>query len=155
MNINNGEVWSRPQANVTSEAGTATEEKESPTTIFCPRCMTHQLAEATAKEIYYKQCPHCGGMWFNINELEKALGNKVKFAMPEGTVPEKFSTHSLKPTCPTCNVHLIHINALETPELAVEACVICQGRWVDGSEIAQFQNRGLFAQIKNFVISLF
>lgn len=155
MNKEIGEVWNRPQTNGPAETETATKEVTSPTALSCPRCMDHQLEEVSNKEAFYKQCSFCKGIWFNINELTKALGNNVKFTAPEEKSPKGLKTSSLRPFCPICDVHLIHLNALEMPEITVEACVICQGRWVDGHEIAQFQNRGLFTQIKNFVMSLF
>ncbi|MDI6788554.1 MAG: zf-TFIIB domain-containing protein, partial [Planctomycetota bacterium] len=44
---------------------------------FCPRCNNEKLHQIITKTSRYRQCENCGGIWFNINELEKAVGEKI------------------------------------------------------------------------------
>ncbi|MEK7450046.1 MAG: zf-TFIIB domain-containing protein [Planctomycetota bacterium] len=133
--------------------------------VECPRCEGHKLEEETAGESRFKQCPHCGGAWFNINELERALGRGIKFSLPACDISletlagsprlSESGAGSPKPVCPLCHTGLIQIKAMDTSGLTVHACLICQGRWVDGSEIVRQQQKGLFAHIRELVMRLF
>jgi uncharacterized protein len=130
-------------------------ENEETNHMSCPRCKDKKLEKVVAKDARFKQCHHCGGSWFNLNELEKAIGKKIKFMLPSGTKASEAFSYSNKPICPTCHAPLIHIKSFDFAEIGIEACIICQGRWVDGTEIEKLQNRGLLTQVKNFVMRLF
>lgn len=138
-----------------TSAITETAEPEEIVYLACPRCLDQKLEEMVTKESRFLQCAHCGGIWFGLNELEKALGKNVKFALPTGALPAEYVPRASKPLCPTCQANMVHIKALDIPDLGVEACLICQGRWLDGQEVSRLQNRGLLKQLKNFVMRLF
>lgn len=131
----------------------------------CPRCQSSKMekvivrhggsAEGMTQESKYKQCTECGGIWFELNELERALGKKIQFGVPVAAKSNNNVSHAYKPFCPLCRTQLIHIKSLDVPELGVEACLICQGRWVDGAEIKKLQEHGFFKQVKSFVMRLF
>jgi Zn-finger nucleic acid-binding protein len=120
----------------------------------CPRCQNKRLQDVVTSKTKLKQCPHCQGMWFNLNELEHALGRKVKFTWSK-TPEAHHHNHMHKPSCPICQTHLVQIKSLEIPDLVVWACMVCQGRWVDGAEIIKLQKRGLLSALKEFVMRLF
>jgi Zn-finger nucleic acid-binding protein len=137
----------------------ATAEMESRDNIgsylTCPRCLEEQLKEMVTPEVHYFQCSHCGGIWFGLNELEKALGKNAKFTMPSGVDATEYLPRAAKPACPVCQTALVRIKALDVPDLEVDACLVCQGRWVDGREISRHQKQGLFTHLKDFVMRLF
>ena len=120
----------------------------------CPRCEQKRLDRATAKNTKYKQCGNCGGAWFSLSEMNKAFGGNIKFTMPENAKAfEGMLTE--KPMCPTCKAKLVSIKSIDLPGAEVKACLICQGRWIDGKEIEKLQNKGFLTQIKHFVMRLF
>lgn len=122
--------------------------------LSCPSCQNKRLQEIVTSGSRLKQCPHCQGVWFNLNELEKVLGHGFKLTWhKDTTLPEIDTAH--KPSCPICQTQLVRIKSLEISNLVVWACQICQGRWVEGKEIANLQKRGLLSSIKEFVMRLF
>ncbi|MCK4908351.1 MAG: ATP-dependent sacrificial sulfur transferase LarE [Planctomycetes bacterium] len=130
------------------------EEVKKFLSLDCPTCRDHKLEEMNVAESKYKQCPHCGGAWFSINELEKAIGRGVKFSLPDNTTVENLP-RTATPVCPVCQTDLIQIKAVGQADLVVSACLICQGRWMDGPEIARQQKKGFFSQIREMVMRLF
>ncbi|MFA5794393.1 MAG: ATP-dependent sacrificial sulfur transferase LarE [Candidatus Brocadiia bacterium] len=119
----------------------------------CPACSEQHLDRKSDKGVRYEQCSNCGGVWFGINELSKALGSKIDFELPAGAPSSMTGKTTL--ICPTCATNLIKIKSLESPHIEAFACTVCQGRWVDSKEIARLKQRGLFNKIKNFLMSLF
>ena len=122
--------------------------------LTCPRCQNKRLQEVITSGSRLKECPHCRGMWFNLNELEKALGHGLKLTWHKDATPPEIDTVR-KPLCPICQTRLVQIKSLEIPDLKVWACTVCQGRWADGVEITKLQKRGLLSSIKEFVMRLF
>ena len=118
----------------------------------CPHCQDQKLYETVAKNTRYRQCEKCGGIWFNINEMEKAVGDKIKFTLPQAANPQETTTPA---KCPACFTNMSAIRGLELPDIKLSACMICQGRWIEGSEVAKLQARGIFSQVKSFIMRLF
>ena len=118
----------------------------------CPHCQDQKLYETVTKNTRYRQCEKCGGIWFNINEMEKAVGDKIRFNMPDAANPQETTTPA---KCPSCFTNMSSIRGLELPDIKVSACMICQGRWIEGSEVAELQARGIFSQVKSFIMRLF
>lgn len=122
-------------------------------TCDCPLCYEQHLDKKASKETRYEQCAQCGGIWFGINELEKALDSKVDFELPVNRpsgVPGKTTL-----LCPACATNLIKIKSMASPHIEVFACTVCQGRWVDGNEVTRLQERGLLKKVRNFIMGLF
>ena len=143
-----------PQASATAVADI--QDGDEIIYMTCPRCQSSRLENIISKETKYRQCADCGGIWFELNELERALGKRIKFIVPD--VPEhknNYVSHAYKALCPVCRTQLIHIKSIDIPELGVEACLVCQGRWVDGAEIKKLQDQGLLTQVKKLVMRLF
>ncbi len=135
------------------EAQISDAEMDLAVTYFnCPHCQDQKLYETVAKNTRYRQCEKCGGIWFNINEMEKAVGDKIKFTLPQAANPQETTTPA---KCPACFTNMSPIRGLELPDIKVSACMICQGRWIEGSEVAKLQARGIFSQVKSFIMRLF
>ncbi|MBI5779572.1 MAG: ATP-dependent sacrificial sulfur transferase LarE [Planctomycetes bacterium] len=118
----------------------------------CPHCQDQKLYETVTKNTRYRQCEKCGGIWFNINEMEKAVGDKIRFNLPQSATPQETMTTA---KCPACFTNMSVIRGLELPDVKISACMICQGRWINGSEVAKLQARGIFNQVKSFIMRLF
>ena len=141
------EIYTEPDDNVSETTGVFHY-------LSCPRCQNKRLQEIITPGARLKQCPHCQGAWFNLNELEHALGQRLKFTWSKNEAHAEIDTNH-KPLCPICQTRLVQIKSLEIPELVVWACLVCQGRWVDRNEIVKLQKRGLFSAVKEFVMRLF
>ena len=84
--------------------------------------------------------------------MEKAVGDKIRFNVPEAADTQETKTPA---KCPSCFTNMSSIRGLELPDIKVSACMICQGRWIEGSEVAKLQARGIFNQVKSFIMRLF
>lgn len=138
-----GEIWISPlnEQNIHS--------------LLCPRCYTQKLQEVVTEDgAFFRQCLTCGGIWFGLNELEKALNNQTKFPQPTISLSTPPSRKN-KTICPVCQTILIQIKSLEIPNLVLYACTICQGRWIEGTDIKYLSNHNFFTRVKNFILNLF
>ncbi|MFC1524986.1 zf-TFIIB domain-containing protein [Planctomycetota bacterium] len=122
--------------------------------LSCPCCQNKRLQDVVTAGSRLKQCPHCQGIWFNLNELERVLGDGLKLTWRKDNKASTTGTNH-KPLCPICQTRLVRTKSLEISDLIVWACQVCQGRWVDGDEITKLQKRGLLSSIKEFVMRLF
>ncbi|MFH0888208.1 MAG: ATP-dependent sacrificial sulfur transferase LarE [Planctomycetota bacterium] len=122
----------------------------------CPHCHNQKLNKTDIKENEYHQCSQCGGVWFEINELEKAVENKIEFYSSQPIKTPEITEKDTNPIkCPACSTNMSIIKSLEIPDIKISACMICQGRWISGQQIAQLQKRGLLKQVKCFIMRLF
>ena len=127
---------------------------KQPTEYTCPRCQDQKLNLTAGKNSKYFQCEQCGGVWFEINELEKTIDANVKFKLPKMLHPQTLN-QSKRTFCPSCVTKMSLIKSLEIQNMEIATCMICQGRWLDGVQIAELQNRGLLNQLKGLIMRLF
>jgi pyridinium-3,5-biscarboxylic acid mononucleotide sulfurtransferase len=134
----------------------STDDNSDTKNYYCPHCQNKKLTEIDNKKNKYYQCTQCGGVWFEINGLEKAIENKIEFySAKEIKSSGEKDTNIARIKCPSCLARMSIIRSIEIPDIKISACMICQGRWISSQQIAQLQKRGLLKQMKSFIMRLF
>ncbi|MBI3270974.1 MAG: zf-TFIIB domain-containing protein [Planctomycetes bacterium] len=144
-----------------SETDTGLGRSKKP--LACPRC-TVPFESIRIEDVAVDRCARCGGLWFDVNELDRVLAkgmNALKSVVPlpesapppapaatpaaegagapapiPGAAPPTAPTVSpaAKLLCPVCAVLLMTIKTNQEPRFEVHACKVCYGRWVDSAE---------------------
>lgn len=89
------------------------------------------------EDIEIDVCSHCGGVWFDQDELRKAKdhvepdANWMDFEIWKHEDKFKFSQRPVK--CPRCNVDMVIINYNDT-NVEIDYCPQCRGTWLDKGE---------------------
>ena len=118
----------------------------------CPKCRSTALTsvsvpvedrtvpgpKSATSGLEIDECPDCGGVWFDPEELDKFLDAKVRLAeAPEGAVARAAEVDAEGGGCPRCASPLSRQPARSNPHLNVDVCGRCGGTWVDGAELEQ------------------
>ncbi|GAA3917212.1 rhomboid family intramembrane serine protease [Litoribacillus peritrichatus] len=107
---------------------------------YCPKCVRTPLDATDYHGEEVDVCRHCGGLWFEKNELSDMLstvdnGNdEVNF---EEQLGECLGASDLN--CPDCAESLQRFHLLKDFELEVDVCQSCSGGWIDHEEIEQVE----------------
>lgn len=122
--------------------------------MICPRCKT-PVRETKVDEILVDKCDGCGGVWFDFAELERivvkdrhALADILGDVGPQDHEPPREGSR-LK--CPRCSDELLTVHSTDHPDLQVEACLTCYGRWLDGGELGRVRDQGLLQKFKTLL----
>lgn len=124
----------------------------------CPNCSKIDLKDERVggsgrDGIGIDRCPSCGGIWFDMLELENVLRLKPAELLrsdvnaaysrsaadgPAGAGPRR--------NCPRCEgtVYLIKMKSRAGRGATVDSCKVCFGAWLDVGELARLATpRGL------------
>lgn len=83
-----------------------------------------------------EQCFECNGVWFDANELESYLFEKITVINSAEVSPVLKQIHNEKiGLCPTCNIELSKEQAPKDKNVTIDKCQQCQGVWLDMTEI--------------------
>lgn len=130
----------------------------------CPKCskidLKHESVGGTGRDaIAIDRCPSCGGMWFDMLELDNVL--KLKPAeLLRADVNAAYARRAAgdeaekRLNCPRCEgtVYLIKMKNRTGRGAMVDSCKVCFGAWLDAGELARLAApRGLFGWIASLV----
>ena len=123
-------------------------EVPAPRVLKCPKCADAALASVKGEGVEVDRCPACGGIWFDVNELEHALearhsGLTMRIPKPVDEVAD-----AKKADCPECRTPMIKLNSLSKPKVVMDACKVCHGRWLDGGEFERLKGQGFVDRLK-------
>jgi Zn-finger nucleic acid-binding protein len=102
--------------------------------------------DAAAKELAVERCPSCGGVWFDLDELNAFLdsGAGLTPSSPApASGPSAAELDAESGSCPKCGVALVPAPAPTNPKVRVDRCVKCAGLWVDGAELDRVSGKDL------------
>lgn len=103
--------------------------------IGCCREMAERLEQTPRGPVYYDVCDNCGGMWFDVGEMD-AMVLQV-FDSVESSSRNK-AMGILEPIrkCPRCKDRwLDKVFFLAYSEVLLDYCRTCRGFWLDGGEL--------------------
>jgi len=107
----------------------------------CPRC-ARELAEKMVSLHASSACPGCGGVWVPFESVDAVLPRLAELAPPEGLVPPaEAGQKGLR--CPSCGGEMAGVKAHGAGGALVRTCLVCFGRWVDGSDLVRARGHGL------------
>lgn len=90
------------------------------------------MKAVTEKELDLDECPKCGGRWYDLGELAKAVKDQAGFqkAIAQGPLRPREG----KAICPHCRKHMVN-GGLVNELLRVDLCPGCKGFWLDKNEL--------------------
>lgn len=104
----------------------------------CPKCKIEDLKETKINGVKIDRCEHCGGLWFDKNELKITRDNRdknlswLKFDLWEDENKLIVSGQSIN--CPKDEKPLFKIKYGNT-DIMVDVCLECHGIWLDREEL--------------------
>lgn len=110
----------------------------------CSRCDV-EMAALVANEVAYAHCSKCGGLWFEVNALDRVVEDGLGSLPLLAQLPE---TALASPPCPECGIPLHALTTIGPVRLRVGACKVCHGRWLDGQELRSVRGRGVFGALR-------
>ena len=100
----------------------------------CPRCH-RSLEENERDESRFGNCPQCGGVWIDFEELDRIFEAAIGEGLPRPAASSRLPESGDSPLrCPRCEGGLV---AVRSEEHIYSACIVCYGRWVDGSDLPE------------------
>jgi len=106
----------------------------------CPRCKV-DLKQKEYKKVMVDECPKCGGIWFDRDELRKAKDNtsdNLRWLDYEPFTSNN-STANTNLVCPACK-HLLNETTYDKSKVKINPCLNCKGTWLDKNEIDKILN---------------
>lgn len=103
------------------------------------------------RQIEVDQCLSCNGIWFDKNELEQYLSEKLLIL--NSSLPDGYKAYNKKSgLCPKCNKEMVKRPALKDPLITMDACEKCGGIWLDGSELDKLEEKNFTFKEKNVLV---
>lgn len=104
----------------------------------CPACLK-ELRPVIEFGIALDECPACGGIWFDDDELKRLLnaGGDITVELDAKVEPsgEIVTKRDLNRVCPKCNIHLDRYRYNYSSQIELDSCHQCNGVWIDDSEL--------------------
>jgi Zn-finger nucleic acid-binding protein len=106
----------------------------------CPKCKELTLAAATLDGVEVDTCSECKGVWFDKAELPELLGKKTQRVEPiMGGEDGADANYQRGVACPRDGQNLLRVRSNRNRDVTVDACVVCQGVWLDGGEFERIK----------------
>jgi len=111
--------------------------------LICPICKTNSLKQITFHKTKVERCNRCHGIWFNRDELSKAVAEDDNFLewldIDLWKNKEGFKVSSSGKICPVCNKKLYQVDYNKS-DIRVDICNSCHGVWLDKGEFKKIIN---------------
>ncbi len=103
----------------------------------CPQCRHHLLKPLRHENVRLDACTHCGGVWFDPNELDIVLHRYDPNYRREGSIAKKLGPKVIgsPKKCPRCQVSLTTHEFEQGSDLKIDLCHSCNGVWLDKGEL--------------------
>ena len=128
-----------------------------PEELSCPECAA-ALATIEVEGLKLDRCPACGGVWFDFEEVDAILRRDVQDSLweagaPEHEAPADADDRKYLP-CPKCAGEMIKVKPPQRPDIAVDTCMVCYGRWLRSADAAKLHGEGLLDRVKELIHKL-
>ncbi|MBW6441156.1 zf-TFIIB domain-containing protein [Patescibacteria group bacterium] len=104
----------------------------------CPKCSLEDLNEIKINGVMIDRCSHCGGLWFDKDELSISRDARDKnlswLDFDLWGDHNKLALSGKSIDCPRDGKHLFKIKYGNT-DVMVDICLDCHGVWLDKSEL--------------------
>ena len=91
-------------------------------------------------EIELDQCLSCNGIWFDVNELDQYLAEKL-IILDSPKVARYKELDKKEGLCPKCNRVMVKRPAPKHAGFMIDVCEGCHGVWLDSSELDKLEKK--------------
>ena len=118
----------------------------------CPKC-DGVLQLVIQDNIEVDRCDQCGGLWFDMLEVDRLQKAKGSASAIDTGDPDAGAQQNQqgKIECPRCHTQMIRMVDLRQHHIWYESCPVCYGKWFDAGEFKDLQQ----VTIVDFFRSLF
>jgi Zn-finger nucleic acid-binding protein len=102
-------------------------------------------------EMEVDQCLLCNGVWFDANELQEYLAEKLMI-LDSPKVSAYAELNKKEGICPKCNCVMVKQSAPMKAGFMIDVCNTCKGIWLDGSELERLEDKSISWKEKNILV---
>lgn len=102
-------------------------------------------------EIELDQCTGCNGVWFDMDELDQYLSEKL-LILNSSKVKEYKRYNEMDGACPKCNKPMVKERPKRFKGVLVDICKECKGIWLDSSELDRLEEKSLSLPEKHALV---
>jgi rhomboid family protein len=104
--------------------------------LSCQSEMVEKLEETWKGPIYYDVCDACGGMWFDMGEMDAMVIPVYQSVEAIAQLGRADSCSESLRKCPRCESQwLDKVTFLDCDQIPLDCCPKCHGFWLDGGEL--------------------
>ena len=111
--------------------------------LACPNNKKDNLKQFTIHKSKVHMCQKCRGLWFDRDELSKAVAQDDKFLewldIDLWKNKEGFKVVTSQKLCPVCHKNLYQVDYNKS-DIKVDICNSCHGVWLDRGEFKKIIN---------------
>lgn len=110
----------------------------------CPKC-SGTLQPIVHDTIEIDRCDQCGGLWFDMLELDRLRKQKGSAQLDTGDARAAADhNRQTKVECPRCHTPMIPMVDLQQSHIWYESCSVCYGKWFDAGEFKDLSEHTVF-----------
>jgi len=120
--------------------------------IECPKCST-LMQRVYVEAIVVDRCPTCGGLWLDVNEMERLL-ERPQAARQVDSGPRESARIMNKVThvhCPRDGAAMSHRLDAAQRHIGYECCGACGGVFLDAGELHGLSETTLLERLKHLL----
>jgi len=115
----------------------------------CPKC-TQAMEKVTYHDVEVDRCINCGGIWFDMLELEDLKKMKGSEQIDNGSAALGKEYNKVdRINCPVCNTPMIRMVDKEQHHIWYERCATCFGVFLDAGEFRDMKKETLLDFVKD------
>ena len=118
----------------------------------CPKC--HSPMESVTygeEQTTIDRCTACGGIWFDLGEVERLRREWMSEAIDRGNVlVGRMHDRITDCDCPRCGKKMLHLEHADPPHIGYEACEE-HGIYLDAGEFIDTKYKSLLQEISQIL----
>lgn len=117
----------------------------------CPKCTAEMFPEKF-NQIVVDRCSGCGGLWFDIGELNllKEMEGSEEIDAGQPKVGKLYDKVDRTINCPRCATALTRMADKQQPHIHLDLCKTCTGVFLDAGEFKDLKSHTLLDYVKDF-----
>ena len=117
----------------------------------CPKC-AQAMQKVTYHDVEVDRCINCGGIWFDMLELEelKKIEGSERIDTGSAAVGKQYNEVD-RIQCPVCNTPMIRMVDKQQHHIWYEGCATCYGVFLDAGEFRDLKKDTLMDYIKDLL----
>ncbi|WP_455208729.1 TFIIB-type zinc ribbon-containing protein [Kaarinaea lacus] len=115
----------------------------------CPKC-AQAMEKVTFQDVEVDRCVNCGGMWFDMLELDELKKMKGSEQIDSGSAAIGKQYNDVdRINCPVCDTPMIRMVDKEQHHIWYEGCATCYGVFLDAGEFRDMKKETLLDFVKD------